>query len=394
MSANGRYRDAGVDYDILDTAKRTALDAAAGTIRAKDSDDGGRKRFNFYNDTPYDASTELRSQGESAFVFKANGLTLATVLECVGTKSMIARSYHDAGGANLFHSIGIDGVAAAVNDLICVRALPLVVHAYFATGETSWYDDQERFAELVRGWRDGCEQAGAVWGGGESPTLSGLVAAGEIEIAGSAVGFVPHGSDPLLGEDLQPGDEIVLVESSGLHTNGATLAREVAATLGETGWRTRMPSGCEYGAAVLAPAVIYSGLVAELQRRQIEVSYYSHITGHGLRKLMRPHRHLTYRIHTLPPAPEVLTFLQERADMSDNDAYGTLNMGAGFAVYCPRGNGEHVVATAAEAGFTAVVAGEVMAGERKVLLEPVGVVFEDDDLQIQHDAKPSFTVTR
>ena len=390
MSANGRYRQAGVDYDVLDTAKRQALAAAAGTVEAKKHDTAGR--FHSVNpEKPHDVGGHLESQGESAFVFRANGLTLASVLECVGTKSIIARAYQESGGGNLFKNIGIDGVAAAVNDLICVRALPLVVHAYFATGETSWYDDEDRFAALVEGWREGCVQAGAVWGGGESPTLAGLVSAGEIEIAGSAVGFIPHGREPLLGELLDVGDEIVLVASSGLHTNGATLAREVATGLGseptrETGWRTEMPSGREFGAAVLEPALIYTSLVADLSKLDVAVTYYSHITGHGLRKVMRAHKDLTYRLTSLPEVPEVLAFIQEHSHMSDYDAYGTLNMGAGFAVYCRPGEGKLIVSVAEQNGLQAFVAGTVEKGERRVILEPLGIIFEDDELCLRHTA--------
>jgi phosphoribosylformylglycinamidine cyclo-ligase len=387
VSANARYREAGVDYDKLDSAKRIAMAAAHATIAQKKGEESRPKddrRYHAVTDShSVDVEAELRSQGQSAFVFKANGLTLASVLECVGTKSVIARAYLDGGGANCFASIGIDGVAAAVNDLVSVGALPLVVHAYFATAESTWYDDEDRFEQLVEGWREGCEMSGAVWGGGESPTLAGLVVPGEIEIASSAVGFIPHGSEPILGEALEVGDEIVLIGSSGLHANGATLAREVSSQLPE-GWRTLLPSGEEFGAAVLRPALIYSGLVSELQKQKVAVTYCSHITGHGLRKLMRAHQQLTYMIRELPAVPEVLSFIRDQSGMTVYDAYGTLNMGAGFAVYCRAGDGERVVEIAQECQLTGLVAGEVQVGPRQVILEPLGVTFGDDELRLRH----------
>ena len=152
------------------------------------------------------------------------------MLEGLGTKSMIARACEDQLGAHGFHAVAYDTVAAIVNDLCCVGALPLVVNAYFATGASDWYSFADRQAGLLAGWRHGCEDAGAAWGGGESPALSGLVSTDEIELAGSAVGLVPGGS-PILGADLADGDEIVLVKSSGLHANGASLARMIAAQL-------------------------------------------------------------------------------------------------------------------------------------------------------------------
>jgi phosphoribosylformylglycinamidine cyclo-ligase len=361
--ATGRYKSAGVNYDILDAAKRTALAAAATT-----------------------AERELESHGEPAFVFKGgpDGPMLATVLECLGTKSVIAREYVDAGGPDLFRNVGIDGVAAIVNDLICVGALPLVVHAYFATGSAAWYDDQDRFGRLVEGWREGCEMAGAVWGGGESPTLAGLVAETDIEIAGSAVGFVPDG-EPILGRDITVDDEIVLVSSSGLHTNGASLVRALVHTL-PRGYRTLMPrSGREFGAGVLDPSPIYTELVAEL-RKHVPVTYYSHITGHGLRKLMRADREFTYHVRELPPVPEVLSEIQQHAGMSDRDAYGTLNMGVGLAVFCAKGTGTRVVEIAAGCGLQAIVGGEVQEGPRRVVLEPVSVTFEQDELRLRRNS--------
>src|SRR5262249_18410379 len=153
---------------------------------------------------------------------------------------------------------------------------------------------------------DACVHAGAVWGGGESPTLADLVAEADIEIAGSAFGVIPD-QKPILGDDLAAGDDIVLIESSGLHTNGASLVRALAEQL-PGGYRTLLPNGKEFGEAVLAPSRIYVPLVAALKADPtVHVTYLSHTTGHGLRKLMRADRDLTYRIRTFElPIPEVL----------------------------------------------------------------------------------------
>jgi phosphoribosylformylglycinamidine cyclo-ligase len=256
-----------------------------------------------------------------------------------------------------------------------------VVNAYFATGSSDWYRSTDRQAALLNGWRRGCVDAGATWGGGESPSLAGLVAAEEIELAGSAVGLVPEGRCPVLGDDLGPGDEIVLVASSGLHANGASLARMVAARLPE-GYDTRLPSGRTFGEAVLDPSVIYVRLVEALLAARVEIHYLSHITGHGFLKLMRPRRELGYRIERLPEAPEVLTFLVDQAGLSPAAAYSTFNMGAGFAVYCAAGSGAEVVRHAAELGLNAWVAGMVEPGPRRVVLEDVDVVFETSELDL------------
>ena len=358
----GAYEAAGVDYHVLDAAKRSAIAAALSTSAF-----------------PLRRGIEVldASRGEPAIVIRFGDLRLAQVLECLGTKSVIARECDAA-----FDAIGYDTVAAAVNDLICVGALPVLVNAYFATGSAGWYAG-ERQAQLVAGFARACRDAGAAWGGGESPTLVGLVAPDGIDLAASALGVVPAGlPEPLLGSQLAAGDEIVLVASTGLHANGASLARRVAVGL-PAGWQTALPSGRPFGEAVLVASAIYVSLVEALIEAVVPVTYVSHITGHGLRKLMRADRSLTYRVHTLPEVPEVLRYLVVETAMGPAEAYATFNMGAGLAVYCKAGAGEQVVETAAALGMPAVVAGVVEAGERRVLLEPVGVTYEAGDLDLR-----------
>jgi len=360
------YRAAGVDYHALDAGKRNALTEALATSELLTASGG---------------QAVDESRGEPAFVFEAGGQTLAFVVEGLGTKSIIARQVEEQLGVSRFDSVAYDTVAAIVNDLCCVGALPLVVNAYFATGSSDWYADEGRNGGLVSGWRKACVDAGATWGGGESPSLPGLVAPDDIELAGSAVGIVPPGRRPIFGADLVPGDEIVIVASNGLHANGSSLARRVAEELPD-GYRTALPSGRTFGDALLDRTAMYAGLVRALLESSVEIHYLSHITGHGLLKLMRPRRELTYTVTRLPEVPEVLAFLVERTQMSPAAAYATFNMGCGFAVYCAGGSGDEVVRLAARAGLSATVAGTVEQGPRRVVLDQIGVVFESDDMDL------------
>jgi phosphoribosylformylglycinamidine cyclo-ligase len=177
-----------------------------------------------------------------------------------------------------------------------------------------------------------------------------------------------------LGATLEAGDEIVLVESTGLHANGASLARMVAGRL-ERGYGTSLRSGRSFGEALLDRSAMYVPLVRELMGAGVDVHYYSHITGHGLLKLMRPRRELSYEITHLPDVPEVLQFLVEHAGMSPDAAYSTLNMGCGFAVYSATGTSEEIVRVAADLGLRAHAAGRVGEGPRRVILEPIGVTY-------------------
>ncbi len=220
-----------------------------------------------------------------------------------------------------------------------------------------------------------------MWGGGESPSLPGLVAEDQLELAGSAIGLVPDGTPPVLGDALAPGDEIVFITSSGLHANGASLARLQAGRL-EGGYGHALPSGRTFGSALLDPTVLYSPLVEALLAAALPVTYLSHITGHGLLKLMRPRASVTYRISRLPEVPEVLAFMVSEAGMTPGAAYSTLNMGAGFAVYSAAGSGADVVAVATGLGLEAFVAGAVEAGPRRVVLEPIGVTYDSEAMDL------------
>jgi len=361
------YRDAGVDYETLDAGKRLAMTAALSTSSLL---------------AAHGAHALDASRGEPAFVFELDGRALAFVVEGLGTKSIIARQVLQEQGIDRFGDVAYDTVAAIVNDLCCVGALPLVVNAYFATGSSQWYREGDaRSRSLVEGWRRACADAGCAWGGGESPSLSGLVDEQEIELAGAAVGAVPDEHTPILGEQLGPGDEIVLVDSSGLHANGASLARLVAGRLPD-GYATRLPSGTTLGEALLEPSVMYAGLVARLLREGVPLTYMSHITGHGLLKLMRRPTELRYRIWNLPEIPEVLSFLVAEAGLDAKAAYSTFNMGAGYALYCAAGAGVEIVEFAAESGLRACVAGGVEEGSREVVLEPIGVRLHGSELEL------------
>ncbi len=349
------YRTAGVDYSSLDPAKMRAQESARGTSRnlvAKGM-------------TPLE-----QTRGEPAFVFGAGNSHTAFVVECLGTKSIIAQQLLERHGINRFFELGYDAVAAIVNDIVCVGALPAVVNAYFATGSSGWYDDGARFEALVNGWAAACDAAGATWGGGESPSLSGLVKEGYIELAGAAVGMFPAGAQPLSGERIQEGDAIILLESNGLHANGASLARKFAETLPE-GLATKMPDGQMLGEGLFVKSVIYAPALQALYAAGLQPRYLSHISGHGFLKLMRSSRSLTYVIDRLPPVPTVLQFLADGLKMTPAEAYTTFNMGAGMAVFIAADDADRAVEAIAAIGIPAIRAGRVAAGPRQVRVEPL-----------------------
>jgi phosphoribosylformylglycinamidine cyclo-ligase len=285
-------------------------------------------------------------------------------------------------GRTHYDTIAQDTIAMAVNDLITVGATPLSVHAYWSAGSSDWFADGERMADLVRGWQAACNVCGVSWGGGETPALGGVVEAPRIDLAASAVGIVKGRDRLMLGERLGAGDAIVLLASSGIHANGISLARKLAERLPE-GYRTRLRDGRSFGEALLDPTTLYVPVTEGLFAAGIRPHYTVNVTGHGWRKLLRHPAGLQYVIRELPAVPAVLAFLQKEGGMSPRDAYGSLNMGAGFALFVARDDVQTTLRIAAEAGIPAWHAGDVETGAKRLVIEPLGIEYAAADLHLR-----------
>ena len=361
------YEQAGVQYDLIDPLKVAAQRAAASTARHLVSK--GLEEV-------------AASRGESAYVVDVGPFHLASIVECLGTKTLVADEMQRLTGKSYFAGRAQDTFAMAVNDLITVGATPLVVQAYWAAGGSDWFADNTRAQSLVEGWKAACDVCGVAWGGGETPALAGIVEAGRIDLAASCTGIVNPKSRLSLGDQLGPGDAIVLLASSGIHANGLSLARKLAERLPQ-GYLTEIEPGLRYGEALLAPTTLYSPVTEALWTAGIPVHYAANITGHGWRKLLRHPKALSYRVYTVPPVPPVLRFIQQQAGHDAAEAYGTLNMGAGFALFVAAEHAERAAEVAHSCGIPAWVAGSVQVGPKQLFIEPLGVEFSGSDLQLR-----------
>lgn len=361
------YEQAGVQYDLIDPMKVAAQRAAASTARHLSG---------------HGFAEVGASRGESAYVVDVGPFYLASIVECLGTKTLVADEMQRLTGKSYFAGIAQDTIAMAVNDLITVGATPLMVQAYWAAGGSDWFTDAQRAAALVQGWQAACDTCKVAWGGGETPALAGIVEEGRIDLAASCTGLVNPKSRLSLGEQLGPGDAIVLLASSGIHANGLSLARKLAERL-PLGYLTPVAPGLGYGEALLAPTTLYSPVTEALWAAGVPVHYAANITGHGWRKLLRHAKSLTYRIHSVPPVPPVLRFIAEQAGHDAEEAYGTLNMGAGFALFVPAEQAQRCVEVARAAGVPAWVCGSVQEGAKELLIEPLGVRFSGASLQLR-----------
>jgi phosphoribosylformylglycinamidine cyclo-ligase len=361
------YAAAGVDYGTLDASKILAQKAARATAA---------------NLARHGAAEIEASRGESAYLVEVGGMLIASITECLGTKALVADVVRSFSGRSHYDTIAQDTIAMAVNDLITVGATPLSSHAYWSAGSSAWFGDQERMQDLVRGWQRACDVCGMSWGGGETPALGGVVEAERIDLAASCVGIVKGRDRLMLGERLAPGDAIVLLASSGIHANGISLARKLAEQLTD-GYGATLRDGRTFGEALLDPTVLYAPITEQLFAAGVRPHYAVNVTGHGWRKLMRHPAELRYVIRSVPPVPPVLEFLQAQGGMSARDAYGTFNMGAGFALFVAPGDVATTLDVAKDAGLAAWPAGDVQAGVKSVVIEPLGVEYAAGDLHLR-----------
>ena len=365
------YEQAGVNYDLIDPLKVTAQRAAASTA---------------VHLAAHGFSEVKASRGESAYVVDVGPFYLASIVECLGSKALVADEMHALTGKSYYDGIAQDTIAMAINDLITVGATPLVVQAYWAAGGSEWFADSQRSQALVAGWKRACDVCSVAWGGGETPALAGIVADGRIDLAASCTGLINPKERLSVGDKLGVGDAIVLLASSGIHANGLSLARKLVERLPQ-GYLTPIGDPANpaltYGEALLAPTVLYSPVTEALFRAGITPHYCANITGHGWRKLLRQPAEHTYRIHTVPAVTPVLKFIQQHAKQDDREAYSTLNMGAGFAIFVKAEDAQRTVDVARAQGIDAIVAGRIEAGPKELLIEPLDIRFGNDDLQLR-----------
>jgi phosphoribosylformylglycinamidine cyclo-ligase len=365
------YENSGVNYDVLDAFKR-ACQQAAGTTR------GALARLGL--------TEPAGVRGESAYLLEAEDQFLAHVEEGLGTKNLVADAMLTLTGRSFYRAIGIDTVATIVNDLITCGALPISVAMHAAVGDGAWFGNGTRGRDLAEGFAEGCRQAQAVWGGGETPALRGIVAPEAIVLAGSALGRIRPKSLRITGQ-VRPGDAIIFLASSGVQTNGLTLCRRVAESLPQ-GYLTTLKDFGDprpYGEVLLDPSVIYVRFVQACQQAGLPLHYTAHVTGHGWRKLMRLEEPLVYRITQPRPALPIFRFLMQAGPVELREAYATFNMGVGFAAYVAAGDADRCVALARGAGYDAWVAGSVVQdGTRKAVEVPaLGLTFDAQSLQLR-----------
>jgi phosphoribosylformylglycinamidine cyclo-ligase len=305
------YAKAGVDQGAADSA-------VAGLVKALGAIQLGRP------------SRQVPLPGHYASVIKLDertGIALST--DGVGTKLMVAEELGH------FDSIGIDCVAMNVNDVICVGAEPLAMLDYIAIDRA----DPAVCAEVGVGLARGAELAGVEIPGGELAQLGEMVRG--VDVSGACFGTVAL-DEIVDGSAVQPGDAIVGLPSSGLHSNGYTLARAAleGISLGED---PEGRLGRSLGEELLEPTEIYVKPVLELLRSGIEVRGLAHITSGGLGNLLRLAAEVGYEIDAPLPVLPIFALIQERSGTAEEEMHEVFNMGCGFCCIVAAGDAERAL---------------------------------------------------
>jgi phosphoribosylformylglycinamidine cyclo-ligase len=351
--ADGAYARAGVDQSRAGTGVAALVEVLRGIKTGRDS-------------------RAVLAPGHYANVLSVDGKTgLALSTDGVGTKVIVAEQL------NRFDTVGIDCIAMNVNDVICVGADPIALLDYIAVEDA----DPERLEQIGFGLRRGAEEAQVEIPGGELAVLPELIKGHPsplgFDLLGFCIGLVELDS-MVTGAAIEPGDAIVGLPSSGVHSNGLTLAREVLSDLLEAPPEL---GGATIGETLLEPTVIYVRAVKALLESNLEARGLAHITGEGLLNLLRLDAAVGYRIDDPLPVPPVFELIAERGNVQPAELHEVFNMGCGFCCVVTEDDAEAAVELIEAHHPGAAVIGRVTPAAGVVELPTLGLLGRRDGFQ-------------
>jgi phosphoribosylformylglycinamidine cyclo-ligase len=294
------------------------------------------------------------------------GPPIALTTDGVGTKILLARE------ANRWESIGIDCIANNVNDVICVGAVPLALLDYMATDRI----DAAVLEEVARGLYLGADAAGIAIPGGEIAQIGAMLADAKggppmLDLVGTAIGALPPGRTPVDGSAVSAGDVILALPSSGLHSNGFSLARQALFQQAGMSLTDQVPgTGQRLDDALLAPTRVYVKAAEALWDAGLTPHGLVHISGGGLLNLARLAADVSYQLDTLPPPPPIFALIAEAGHIPAATMYATFNMGTGFCIVVPPADQQAALDALRHAGEQPVQIGSVTATPGRTVAIP------------------------
>ncbi len=321
-------------------------------------------------------SRSILSGGHYASVLSLTSeLGLALSTDGVGSKLVLAEQL------GRLDTVGVDCVAMNVNDIVCVGAEPIALLDYLAVEEI----DTVALSDIATGLKRGAEQAGVEIPGGELAVLPDLIRGHPsprgFDLCATAVGVVALGA-VVTGARCCAGDALIGLPSSGLHSNGYTLARRVlGGGVAQLDERPPELAGRSLADALLEPTVIYVRAVLDLLSSAVPVHGLAHITGDGVLNLLRLGEHVGFEIGTPLPVPPICGLVCERGAVDAAQAYDVFNMGCGMVCVVPAEHAQAAVAILGAAHPGAAVIGSVSARAGRIELPTVGVTGDRNGLR-------------
>ena len=262
----------------------------------------------------------ITESGHFAALVKLGNRAIAMSTDGVGSKILVAEMM------GKYDTIGIDCIAMVVNDILCVGAEPIAMVDYLAVEKP----DPEIAAQIGEGLKEGCRQAKVAMIGGETASLPEII--NNFDLAGTGIGIVDV-KKIITGEKIIDGDVLIGIESSGIHSNGLSLARKVFFDDNSFNVEDKVPHdpNTSIGKELLKPTIIYVNPIVELLKTDVEVHGLAHITGGGFTNLKRLKKGSGYIIETLPE-PKPIFKAMNKLGVPLEEMYRVFNMGIGFVV--------------------------------------------------------------
>lgn len=384
----GEYAQAGVDYSKIEPFKQAMIAV-------------GKKTVNFPNRRGVFINEEVLHAHGAVYEFRrprpahwwqldgwvlhgwtgafGSGPIWCKTQEGLGNKNWIAEWMYQFAGTGIayYRGIGIDVALMAVNDLIAQGAMPVVYTDEVAAGDSDWFLDANRAADLANGFHHICHLVGMALPAGESPALRYLIKAetpvkSAPALSGSVTGIIYPASRLITGKKLHAGDTILGVTSSGLHANGVSLIIKRAMQLPDR-FLTRLPNGKTLGCEALTPTRSYVALIEALLEAEVDIHALLPGTGDGVGKIAFDHRPFTYRIHKWVDVPPLFLFMRELG-VSLEDCLKTFNWGIGYYIFVHPKETLRVIEIGSKAGYEVHEIGRVEEGARQVIFGPENVV--------------------
>lgn len=331
------YRDAGVDVGRIRTAQKSIGDIISTTHKL-----------------PLSAKV-VSGFGHYAGLMKIGSQLVALHSDGVGTKVLVAQLM------NKFDTIGIDCVAMNVNDIICVGAQPVGFIDYIALRQPN----ESLLQEIAKGLVEGARQSQMAIVGGETAILPDIIAGEEnaFDLAGMVMGVVK--GKPVLGSAIKQGDVILGIESSGLHSNGYSLARKVLLS------KYAVDDNADHlvqtvGEELLIPTKIYVRPVMEILKKKIAVHGFANVTGGSFTKLPRLNAKVRYNLDALPAPVGIFKQIQVDGRIDSKEMYRTFNMGIGFCVITPKRSVDEITSIFAKYKMRCKAIGRIEKGRGEV----------------------------